>query len=486
MTSIRRKLFMQIGSLTILLIGLLIISNTIFLEPFYKSSKQDTLIEIYNQINDMDESEYNESLYGLNVIEAKTRFEIIIGNSDKEIIYSTNPRIDQYHKFKTSPPDPRGPKLLIESEEVINDKQTIYVTSDINNGMRAFVLEGMLDNGYSITLYFPLAAIEANIDIINSFLLIIGTLIFLLALGLAYMISKSFTQPIVEMNEVTKQMKNFEFDKTCQINSNDEIGQLSLSINELSFELSNALESLNQKNIDLEKEAKEKQILADKRTELLKNVSHELKTPLALIQGYAEGLNIMIHEKPENIENYTSIILDESHKMNELIERILDIEQIENGHLIVNHHKFDIKELIEAQRQSLKTLIDEKHVLYTSSLASYELEGDQVLIERVVSNLLTNAIYHSKAPKEVHAKTEDIGTFIKIFISNTSEVFSQEELESLWDSFYKRDKARTRHQGGHGLGLSIVKAILDAHKSKYGIDQDNGTIVFWFTLKKAN
>lgn len=484
--SIRKKLFFQIGLLVILLISLLILANSIFLEPFYTSIKKNRLLEIYDTINAMDTADYEAEMGGLNDIEAKTRFEIIIGTDKDHIIYTTNPRIDKIH-FITDKPgkyllDKNRPKLELLTSEAINELANFHRVIDVSNGMHSFLLEGELDNGYIIALFFPIASVQANIDIVNQFLIIIGIIVLIIAILVAYLISKSFTEPILSMNEVTKKMIQLDFKETCEVMSNDEIGQLSESINELSHELSTSIDNLHDKNKELEKKVLEKKVLAEKRKELLSNVSHELKTPLSLIQGYAEGLNVMIKEKPENIPAYSEIILDEAIKMNDLIERMLNVDQIENGHLIINKETFDIHEMITTQLHSLENLIHSQHIDVKHQGKSYHVQGDYLLIERVIINLLTNAIYHSRLPKTIMIDYGQATDKIRVSISNSSSPLSQRELDNIWDSFYKIDEARTRDKGGHGLGLSIVKAILDSHEYNYGVHQSKGHITFWFEL----
>lgn len=480
MTSIRRKLFIQIGSLVILLIGSLFLVNTLFLEDFYAWGKKRELIETYNIINQLDETEYTYDNITLNKVNQKSRFDVIIGTNEKEMIFTTNTKIDKLVSVFTVK-DPRGPKFVVEKVEDLNNQSKIIWARDDNNGMKLMLLEGYLDNGHFVALHFPLASIQPNILIVNQFLLIIGSIIFILSLGLAYLISKSFTQPILNMNKVTKDMIQLNFDQKCQVNSNDEIGQLSESINELSGELSAAMDELKVKNKALEVKVDEKKLLAQKRKELLSNVSHELKTPLALITGYAEGLPIMAQENPSNMLTYGEIILDEARKMNTLIERILDVDQIESGHLLVNQINFDLNDTINQHIKGLEALANERGLLINYTSQPCMVHADKLLMDRVISNLLTNALYHSKS-HEIQVFLTQEKDHVILNVSNVSDFENPSQLDNLFDSFYKHDQARTRHKGGHGLGLSIVKAIMQAHDLPYGVKLEEQTISFWIQI----
>lgn len=491
MNSIKRKLFMQLGGLILLLVSLLIIANSMFLEPFYVASIKNELITIYSTIDGMAESDYENQINGLPSIEAKTRFDIAIGTEFGEVIYTTNPQINRLRSVddpkSTSWFRQKGPTFDIDRREVISHESTLYWVTDTMNGMRSMILEGNLSNGYQVMLHFPIASIQGNITIVNQFLLIIGAFIFLLSLFVAYSISKSFAEPIMTMNHVTKKMKQLSFEEKCTVTTSDEIGQLAESINELSDSLSESLQELKEKNSALAFEVEENHTLARKRKVLLSNVSHELKTPLSLMQGYAEGLLVLGKENPEKVDHYAHIIMDESHKMNDLIERLLSIDQIETGNLQVNWQTFSLHELVDEQLKSLDEL-SKKHAINFEK--QYDnptmVHGDRMLIAQAISNLITNAIHHHSDNLPVSISCRDLGDEIVFAIKNAATTLTESELKSLWDSFYKLDKARTRHKGGHGLGLSFVKSIMEAHKNEYSVRQEGNMIIFSLYFKKGN
>lgn len=499
MNGIRKKLFFQIGGLVILLVSIMIIANTLFLESYYINKQKKILLDDYGQINALGADNYDDHIQALLFIEATTRVDILITSGDKELLYTSNkyithPMPSSEEQLSKGPPidindidkdnKPSEPPFKIEILEQIDASSTFLIAKDSKFNINNLVLSGVLDNQDNIEIRIPVASIKANIKLINDFLIIIGTLIFIISLVVAYMISVNFTKPIREMNIATKKLRNLDFSAKCKVYSNDEMGQLAESINELSIELSDSISSINAKNKELNHEIYEKNILDKKRKDLLNNVSHELKTPLALIQGYAEGLKVNITKSPEKSEFYTDVILGESKKMNELVETMLSTSQIDSGDLKLDTSSFNIISAIDAVISQLKELVIENNVsLKFDSSEAMNVNADKLLIERVITNYLTNAIYHLSSPKIIKISTENLGDHIRVSCFNSADLISDEDLSFIWDGFYKVDKARTREKSGHGLGLSIVSSIMNAHNMPFGAEQVEGGIVFWFEVK---
>lgn len=502
MSGIRKKLFFQIGGLVILLVSIMIISNTLFLEQFYIIKQKNILLGIYDNINEMNFENYEDNIDKLINIEAKTRVDLLIKTSKDELLYTSNNYIDHFipfgqdqikneitndkidkNKSNETIVKPPNPPLNVEVLETISESKLFLIAKDSKFNVNNLVFSGILDNKNKIEIRLPIASIKSNISLINDFLIIIGAIIFFISLIVAFMISVNFTMPIREMNDATKKLKNLDFTAKCKIYSNDEIGQLGESINELSLELSDSINTLSSKNEELNHEIYEKNILAKKRRDLLNNVSHELKTPLALIQGYAEGLKVNIALSPEKSAFYTDVILNESKKMNLLVETMLNTSQIDSGDLKLELTSFEINDAIDGVINNLFEIIKNNNVdLKFNRLKLTNVIADKLLIERVITNYLTNAIYHSNSPKKVEISLLDKISKVRINIFNRADFISEEEFDFIWDGFYKVDKARTRENSGHGLGLSIVSTIMNAHNYDYGAYQTNDGVVFWFEL----
>ncbi len=213
-------------------------------------------------------------------------------------------------------------------------------------------------------------------------------------------------------------------------------------------------------------------------------MAHELKTPLALMRGYSEALKLNIATSKEKSDFYCDVISDETSKMNQLVESLLDINQVEFGDKVLNIEPFEINEFITTHFNKYIKIIEEKNITYTVNVIKPTMvSADPFMMERVFTNYITNAINYVDDNLNVQITIKELNDIIRIEVYNTCESISDNELDKLWDDFYKVDKARTRDNGGHGLGLSIVKAIQEAHNNSYGVKNSEKGIVFWFELK---
>ena len=219
------------------------------------------------------------------------------------------------------------------------------------------------------------------------------------------------------------------------------------------------------------------------RTEFLANVSHELKTPIALIQGYAEGLKEGINDDQESRDFYCDVIMDEAGKMNKLVRNLLDLNQLEFGKDNLRFERFDIRELIGGVLQSSEIMIEQKEakVIFNQEEPVY-VWGDEFKVEQVVRNYFTNALNHIEGDKIIEMKLKKHDDKVRISVFNTGKPIPEEDLNQIWDKFYKVDKARTREYGGNGIGLSIVKAIMNSLQQEYGVQNYENGVEFWFEL----
>ncbi|NQT58238.1 MAG: HAMP domain-containing protein [Bacteroidetes bacterium] len=496
-----KKLFLQMGALILFFIAFVILVNSLFLEFYYISNQKNKLKDYYQTINSMKSEDYNNRLADFVLMETTSNIDILVLNSAGDLLYATNSYMSDKNKIdnlllitkpaelfpedfaKNTPEKPRpAPMKITKVEEINNDVKFIW-TQDPNFNHQVLLLSGNLDNGNLIELAIPLALIKTNIKLSNNFLLIIGILILILALISVYFVSRHFTKPIREMNDVTKRMKNLDFNISCTVRTKDEIGELAGSINEMSIELYKTIQSIKEKNEQLEKEINEKNRLAEKRRELLSNVSHELKTPLALMQGYAEGLKIGVAKESDKADFYCDVILDETNKMNQLVEGLLNIDEMELGQVILKKSEFEVNAFLLHIFNKYKKILNEKEIKYLINIIEpIMVVADAFKIERVFTNYITNAMNYVDDKRLIKITILRLDKHIRVEIFNTANPIMEKKIPKLWDSFYKIDKARTRDFGGHGLGLSIIKAIQDLHHNAYGVKNVPDGICFWFDI----
>jgi len=375
---------------------------------------------------------------------------------------------------------------LENEQEIIvkNDDYTIQKSYDSRLGADFYELWGTIGNGDFIIMRTAVQSIKDNVDISNKLITYIGIFILIVGIIASVIFSKIFTKPILKLSEIAKRMADMDFDVRYEGNDKSEIGVLGNSMNYMSDRLEENISQLKAANRELQRDIERKEEIDGMRTEFLSNVSHELKTPIALIQGYAEGLKEGITDDPESMDYYCSVIIDEASKMNVMVKKLLTLNQIEFGNEELVMERFNIVELVgscvsanelRASQQGIKLEFNhEKDVM--------DVWSDEYKIEEVVTNYLTNAINHCDYDKIVKVDVVYNGDNVRVYVYNTGKPIPDEDIDKIWTKFYKVDKARTREYGGNGIGLSIVKAIMDSYGKECGVENIDGGVRFWFDL----
>lgn len=286
------------------------------------------------------------------------------------------------------------------------------------------------------------------------------------------------------MADVSKSMTNLDFEVKYTGEEQNEIGVLGKHMNIMADTLEHTISELKTANNELKRDIERKEAVDEMRKEFLSNVSHELKTPLALIMGYAEGLKLDVNEDSDSRESYCDVIMDEAQKMDVLVKKLLTLNHIEFGNDIVTMERFDIVEMIRNYLTTAGILISqgEANIIFEYNQPIW-VWGDEFKVEEVFANYFTNALNHlAKERKIIITITEENGK-VKVTVYNSGDPIPQEAIPHLWEKFYKVDKARTREYGGSGIGLSIVKAIMDSMNGRYGVENKEFGVEFWFELE---
>ncbi len=315
-----------------------------------------------------------------------------------------------------------------------------------------------------------------------------GFAILLAAIIVSY-VSRKFTDPILELNAIAKKMANLDFSHKYKLTgADDEINNLGKSINLMSDKLERTIKQLRSTNIELEKDIEEKSKIDEMRKSFISDVSHELKTPIALIQGYSEGLLENVNSDEENRKFYAEVILDETNKMDKLVKQLLELMKLEYGKREFNDTEFNIVELEKEVIRKSKVMLEEKNIeVEFETKKQINVTADDFYIEQVISNYITNAIKHVKEidGKKVIRITNKINkkdNKVRISIFNTGDNIAEENINRIWNRFYKIDESRNRNEGGTGIGLSFVKAVMNNYGNDYGVINKEDGVEFYFEL----
>ena len=483
--SIRTKLFLTLTISIAVLIICLIITNNVILEKFYIYTKQNQLIEAYNVVNNYYNNPNNINIEDeLQKFEINNNFEILIFDKlNNETIYISNKRFTPIDMTSTI----KKEFLYNASMLFSKNKITINQSKDLSTGYTFIYLSSVLDNDYNLYIRVPIASIRESVEISNRFLQIMAFITILISGIMVIIISKNFTEPILQLNDIADKMSRLDFStKYKESKENNEIDNLGRSINEMSNTLEKTIKQLRNTNIELEKDIEKKSKTDEMRKQFISDVSHELKTPIALIQGYAEGLMENVANDEESRKFYTEVILDETNKMDNLVKRLLGLIKIEYGELELNNNKFNINELISEIVRKSKVIAEEKKInIVFNEDEEIFVYGDEFYLEQIINNYFTNALKNVKevdGEKEIRiGVTKDKDKAI-ITVFNTGDNIKEEDIERIWKRFYKIDESRNREDGGTGIGLAIVKALAEKMNSRYGVENKENGVEFYFEI----
>ena len=487
-SSVKAKLFLTLSLTILLVIIFIIIVNNFLLENFYLYSKKQTLKSVYDTINNyyQNPSHYNNIETEIEKISVKNNFDILIKDNNGINIYTTNKNFTSVIGTINDIIDRFNEGKELES----NDKFVIKKQRDSKNGISYIMLSGKLDNGYFLYIRIPVSSIQDSVKISNNFLLIMAGIIILIAAVMISIISKKFTEPILELNNIAKRMSNLDFSKKYEVtNAKDEINDLGRSINKMSEKLEKTIKQLRSTNIELERDIEEKSKLDEMRKSFISDVSHELKTPIALIQGYSEGLLENVNTDEESRKFYAEVILDESNKMDMLVKQLLELMKLEYGKREFNDKEFNIVEVEKEVVRKSKVMLEEKDInIELQNTDEINVFADDFYIEQVITNYITNAIKNVKPTEngekfiKIENEINNEKNKVRVKVFNTGDNIKEEDLNRIWNRFYKVDESRNREDGGTGIGLSFVKAIMNNYGNKYGVINKEDGVEFYFEL----
>lgn len=473
--TIRLKLFAQIVAILLLAILAFLALNYWYLGDIYITNEKKNMTGIADEIDNLDFS--SESFANmLRSYESESGIMIDVYDENGEQLYESSIVF-----MGTSG------KLSVLSRDESADGSFFEIQQAEGSGMQYIVYCRSLKSGGELEMFSRKSTIDANTDVALTVMGYTAIAAVLIAAFVIFLYTGKFTKPLIRMSAVTKNMAQLDFSEKIDENTHDEIGLLAGSINELSNSLDTALKDLNEKNERLLDDIEQEKKLDTIRKSFVSNVSHELKTPISIIQGYAEGLKIMLPENENSSAgDYCDIIMNETEKMNSLVLQLLELSSYEAGGNQLKKENFSISALVNEYYNASKMVLDENQIDFSVDIdKSFIGFGDIVKINMVLNNYISNAVSHANGEKKITVSCLDNGEMYRLYVFNTGEHIKNEDIENIWQSFYRADKSRSRKDGRFGLGLSIVSAICNLHETKYGVENVENGVRFFADIEKG-
>ena len=478
----------QMASITIaILAGTLILCwfiNSTFLEGYHERDKERTVWNVYEMLNKAgtEEGSFSESFQEeMRDYAFHHNLTIVVLNPNAQVVLDASFNGAELTRRLFSYITGRSVDFHLDK---MPEQNTVFRLHELRTNTEYMEMFGVLENGDWYIISCTIESIKDSVKIANRFLAYVGVAAVLIGCIICWLIARRFTKPILKLAEISEKMTRLDFEAKYQGKEKNEIALLGANINKLSESLEKNISELKTANNELKKDIEKKEEIDEMRKEFLANVSHELKTPIALIQGYAEGLKEAVNDDEESREYYCDVIMDEANKMNSMVKRLLTLNQLESGNDVVTMERFDIASLISTYLQSVSILAKQNdiRIVYNQKEPVY-VWADEFKTEEVFMNYFSNALNHCAGEKVIEIKIIQENKKARICVFNTGEPIPEDCIEHVWEKFYKVDKARTREYGGSGVGLSIVKAIMDSMNQKYGVENFTDGVMFWFELE---
>ncbi|BES66516.1 hypothetical protein SANA_29550 [Gottschalkiaceae bacterium SANA] len=502
--SITKRLSMQIIALILCFSAMILLANTLLIKPLYEASVEKAMVAAMEDLREVDYlGEHEKWVDQILTIGGGKAFDITIDLNGR-VIFSSSKEIglkEPDGRVAESPDEgamerrPIFPPLEEGEWNELDHGVRIGHFTEPRNNNDLYVCSLDLEDGIRINLTQPVEPILESIRQAN-ILLMAGTLFFLLIASLiAFRIAKSFTLPIRKMQTYVEQLSKLDFSGKVELQTGDELEELSRDINGLSDALEETLASLEEKNEQLAKE-----IRSQKR--LISDASHELRTPLTLIQGYADEIVAGYVPDREKQGEYVGYIAEESRKMKRLINEILELSRLESGRMTLSLASANVKEAIESFFYKYEGFVEDQALHVQLDVFDAYCQIDSMRFEQILANFLSNAVKYGDENRKLRVWMQDMEDRIRIHVYNSGRPIEEAIMDDLWKGFYKADQARVSSQStimdkgengetspqnedSFGLGLSIVKAIQEVVGLNCGLANMDQGVDFWFEVKKG-
>lgn len=467
--SIKKKMFAFFGALIIGFVLVLVFTDLFFVSNFFISESKNQMSEICNSIKttfpQRDKSDINAFDEYLQNINEQRNVKILIVNSDEQILFRQN---DASSKgYQSEKLYSRWSAAFNNNFERIEAGEECYeVFTSRDDSLERVVLMSKLEDDYYLILSRSLTSIQDNVRISNKFIIIIGIFVFIIGMTLVFVFARGISNSIIQINSVARSIANLDFKQKVQVKEKGEIGELADSINIISDKLNDSINSLKEDVLS--------------REQLVRDMSHELKTPIAAVKGYAEGLKYGIANNPEKVEKYCDVIVSQCDEMDNLIKSMLNISKMDNMKENIEKNRFSISEFNVSIIESFEMKLLEKNInLITNDYEDKQICANRLLLQQAISNYMDNAVRCTPEGGKIELTYMWEENGIKITVFNIGDKIDQSELERLWNVFYKVDKSRMQNGTvNYGVGLAIVKKVADIHKGKVWVENCDDGVLF--------
>ncbi len=481
-----RYLLISVSTVLLCIAVFALVQSVLMYDIFLAAVKHD-MVDSAEKIAEIDfkKKDYQKILAD---IEADDNLYIEIYQPRDTLIYTTKSNEAIYDTSSDGDKNPGDvelkPRIMKILQRIENEDNSYFEFREEYFLSAQYLVYGcFIGDDMSLEMYYSADLIEANSEIARTVLFYLSIMIMVLIVSLSVHVGFMVFRPLRNMIDNTKRMANMDFSAKCPPYKIRDLNELSASINTLFRSLGVAMERLQSENRQLETDILKERRLEKSRRSFISNVSHELKTPIAIIKGYAEGMKMGIG--CDSTEEFCDIIIDESDKMNNLIIRLMEYMKLNSGAYKLFSTEFNLAEVLSECAEGLSSRIEEKEIQYIADInPDFIAYSDALMVQNIFTNYLSNAISHADFDKIIRVTVNDVGTSYRVRVFNTGKPIPGTDIENIWHSFYRADKSHSREEGRFGLGLSFVASIQEMTREKYGVENKTDGVEFWFDVKK--
>jgi signal transduction histidine kinase len=507
--SITLKLFVQISLAVVILFAALMALQSVFFENYYLSRKMDTVeystqvlvkaytlagsildVALINTVTAYSQDNNLEVFFvGEPSLTRKTSF--YTGTTNTQTVTVTSGAVSSldYDLVFLSSQMEHGREMYLKNKLAMDAGKTLSYTVKNNYGNTSIItVSSIVSDGQPRGLLYVFASLQPVGEATSvvreySSLYFIGA--FVIILIFSFLFSRQVARPLLHINKVAAGIADLDFSQECMLQSKDELGNLSRTINRLSNNLHSTIADLKESNRMLAQEIAKQKELEESRKLFVAGVSHELKTPISVVRGYAEGLMDGVARGQERQE-YAQVIIDETEKMSQIVSDMLDLAQMEAGKYQLQIGPISLNRMIKYELKKFAPVIAEKNLALTVRLPDEPLIalGDGPRIEQVLTNLFDNACRYTPPQGQVILSVRDQDGRLRVELENECPEISAGDLAQVWDDFFRVEKSRDKALGGTGLGLTVVRHILELHGCPFGVEKTKLGVKFFVELEK--